>query len=243
MVTLMAEREGRTNTDAFEARVRDYARGRTAQGPIRILEAGCGRRWELSLDDLDFTLVGVDINAESMHLRMETLHDLDDAIVGDLRTVELDPESFDIVFCSFLLEHVEGAEQVLGRFFAAIKPGGLLLLRVPDRDGVYGWVARHTPHRTHIWYKRYVRGSKKAGTPGHGPFPVVYDPVISWRALQDYCEHNGHTILEALSSNGHMDAFPAWARPGVDVVLRGVARLSFGRLSSEHANLALVIEK
>lgn len=239
MVTLVPQSSGRTDTAAFESYVRDYADGR----PIRILEAGCGRRWELSLDGVEFELVGVDINPESLRLRMEKLQDLDKAIVGDLRTVELDEASFDIVFCSFLLEHIEGAEQVLDRLFAALKPGGLLLLRVPDRDGVYGWVARHTPHQAHIWYKRYIRKAKRAGTPGHGPFPVVYDKIISWRALQSYCAAHGYTIVEALSSNGHMDFFPDRIRPAVDRGLKALAGLSFGRLSSDHANLALVVRK
>jgi SAM-dependent methyltransferase len=239
VTTLVPQSPGRTDTDVFDSYVRDYAQGRR----IRILEAGCGRRWELSLEGVDFELVGVDLNAESLRLRMEKLGDLDTAIVGDLRTVELEPASFDVVFCSFLLEHIEGAEKVLDRMFAALKPGGLLLLRVPDRDGVYGWVARHTPHRMHIWYKRYVRKAKRAGTPGHGPFPVVYDKIISWRALQSYSAAHGYTILEAMSSNDHMDFFSERFRPLFERSLKTLAALSFGRLSADHANLSLVIRK
>jgi SAM-dependent methyltransferase len=239
MVTLVAESQEGDDTRAFESHIRRYAAGR----PLRILEAGCGRRWALSLEDVDYELTGLDINAESLRLRMEKMHDLDEAIVGDLRTVELPPGHYDIVYCSFLLEHVEGAEQVLDRLFTALKPGGLLLLGVPDRDGVYGWLARHTPHRSHIWYKRHIRKSKHAGSPGHGPFPVVYDDIISWRALQEYCSKHGYTIIEALSSNGHMDFFPRPIRPVVDLGLRCIALLSLARLSASHANLALVIEK
>jgi SAM-dependent methyltransferase len=168
---------------------------------------------------------------------------LDEVIVADLRTVELDDESYDVVYCSFLLEHIEGAEKVLDRLFASLKAGGLLLLRVPDRDGVYGWVARHTPHRTHVWYKRYVRKAKQAGTPGHGPFPVVYDKILSWRALQEYCTAHGYTIVEAMSSNGNMDFFPDRIHPLVDRMIRALAVLSFGHLSADHANLSLIIRK
>jgi SAM-dependent methyltransferase len=239
MVSLVPQSPARSDKVAFESWVRDYADGRA----IRILEAGCGRRWALSLDGVDFELVGVDINADALRLRTEKLRDLDRAIVADLRTVELDDESFDIVYCSFLLEHIDGAEKVLDRLLAALKPGGLLLLRVPDREGVYGWVARHTPHRTHIWYKRYVRKAKLAGTPGHGPFPVVYDRILSWRALQEYCTAHGYTIVEAMSSNGHMDFFPDRIRPAVDSMLNGLAALSFGHLSADHANLSLIIRK
>lgn len=239
MVTLQPATPIHTDTDMFERHLRANAGPRR----VRILEAGCGRRWELSLDGLDIELVGVDLNADSLRLRRETHADLDHAIVGDLRTVDLPPESYDAVFCSFLLEHVDGAEKVLDRLFTSLKPNGLLLLRIPDRDGVYGWVARHTPHQLHVWYKRHIRKSRLAGTPGHGPFPVVYDTIISWRALATYCSANGHTILEALSSNGHMDFFPPKIRPFVDAALKTIAALSFARLSADHANLALVIQK
>jgi SAM-dependent methyltransferase len=239
MIILQEMTPDYSDTQMFERHVREHARARQ----IRILEAGCGRQWELALDGINFELVGVDVNADSLRLRKETFDDLDESVVGDLRTVDLQRQAYDIVFCSFLLEHVAGAEQVLNKLFSSLKPGGLLLLRVPDRDGVYGWVARNTPHRLHVWYKRHIRKSKLAGTPGHGPFPVVYDRIISWRALNEYCSQRDHIILEAVSSNGHMDFFPDRVRPAVEMTLRAVAALSFGRLSADHANLALVVQK
>jgi len=33
----------------------------------------------------------------------------------------------------------------------------------------------------HVQYMRRIRGGKLAGTPGRGPFPSVYDKVVSWR--------------------------------------------------------------
>ncbi len=215
---------------------------RTRSGPLVILEAGCGRRWALDLAGVDYRLVGVDINAESMRLRQEVVGDLDDAIVGDLRTVPLEPQAYDVVFCSFVLEHVQDAEQVLTRLVEALKPKGLLLLRVPDRDAVYGWLARHTPHKTHIWYKRVVQRSKHAGTLGHGPFPVVYDPIVSWRQLERYCATHSLTILDAMSTNGHLAFFPPVVRQVVDLGFHGIAKASKGRLTAEHANLSLVIQ-
>lgn len=237
MATLTRQREPDEDTATFERRVRQLG------DHLKILEAGCGRRWELQLDGLDYRLVGVDLNAESIRLRQETMNDLDEVIIGDLRTVPLDPEAYDVVFCSFVLEHVEDAQGVLDRLIATLRPGGLLLLRVPDRDGVYGWLARHTPHRSHIWYKRYIRGSKLAGTPGYGPFPVVYDQIVSWRELQRYCNANNLQILDAISSNDHLNHFPSGIRQVVDSSLHGIAKASGGRLTADHANLALVIAK
>jgi 2-polyprenyl-3-methyl-5-hydroxy-6-metoxy-1,4-benzoquinol methylase len=138
------------DTELFEHRIAEYAASRP--GVVRILEAGCGRRWNLDLAGVDFHVTGIDLSAESMRTRLEEAGDLDEAIVGDLRAVSLTPRSYDVVFSSFVLEHVEGAEAVLDRLVPAIRPGGLLLLRIPDRDSVYGFVTRHSPHWLRVQY-------------------------------------------------------------------------------------------
>jgi SAM-dependent methyltransferase len=224
----------------FAEHVREYAGGLSR--PIQILEAGCGRRWGLDMSGIDFHLTGVDINADSMRLRMDTLGDLHEAIVGDLRTVDLKTEAYDVVYCSFVLEHVEGAELVLDRLTKALRPGGLLLLRIPDRDAVYGFLARHTPHRSHVWYKRHIRKSRLAGTPGHGPFPVVYDDVVSARGITDYCARNGLTVAYAGTDNAHLRFFGR-LEPVVDLGLHAFAALSFGHLTADHANLSYVLKR
>lgn len=234
--TLRPQPKAKSDSELFEERIRAYAAKRNRV--IRILEAGCGRRWSLDLADVSFSLTGVDINADSMQAR----RDLNQEIVGDLCSVDLDPESYDIVFCSFVLEHIEGAEQVLIRLIAALKPGGLLLLRIPDRDSAYGFMARHTPHRLHILFKRYVQRRKMAGKPGYGPFPVVYDPVVSWRGIVNFCNAHGLEITDALSSDFYMRSLGMYSMPA-RLALRLVASLSMGRLTDTHNNIALVVRK
>ena len=76
-------------------------------GQIRVLEAGCGQKWGLKPEGLDLHITGVDTDAEAMRIRQETVKDLQTAIVGDLRDVELPAGEFDVVYCSYVLEHVE----------------------------------------------------------------------------------------------------------------------------------------
>jgi SAM-dependent methyltransferase len=237
---LLIQQTARSDLELFEARVREYAYAHARV--LRILEAGCGRRWDLDLAGVDFCLTGVDVNADSMRMRIENEGDLDEAIVGDLREVALSPEFYDVIYCSFLLEHVAGAEKVLDRLLAALKPGGLLLLRIPDGDSVYGFMARNSPHWLHVQYKRRIQRKKLAGTPGHGPFPTVYDPVISWKGITAYCARKGVEIVDAYSSNFHLDHFGGLAQVA-DRGLRWVAWASRGRLTADHNNLALVIRK
>ena len=225
-----------SDSELFEQRTRAYAAQQDET--IRILEAGCGRRWSLDLTGVGYSLTGVDINPDCMKAR----RDLDCQIVGDLRSVELDPNSYDVAFCSFVLEHIDGAEQVLTRLVAALKPGGFLLLRIPDRDSAYGFMARHSPHRLHVLFKRYVQGNKNAGKPGHGPFPVAYDHVVSWPGIVNFCNQHGLEITDALSSDFYLRSLGAYSMPA-RLALRLVAILSMGRLTDDYINLAVVVRK
>jgi SAM-dependent methyltransferase len=241
MPTLQHQPTASYDSEQFERRIREYAAERPGTR-LRILEAGCGRRWTLDLAGVDYHLTGLDSNEHSMRMRIDEVGDLDEAIVGDLRRAELEPEAYDVVFNSFVLEHIAGARQVLDLMVGALRPGGLLLLRIPDRDSMYGFITRHTPHRLHITYKRRIRGKKLAGTPGRGPFPTVYDRVVSYNGVIDYCASAGLVIESAYSSNHHVDFFGRLA-PVVDRGLRTAAALSFGRLTADHSNLSFIIRK
>lgn len=235
---LLAQPGERFDTQLFEHRIREYANSRP--GEIQILEAGCGRRWSLDLTGVGFHITGIDINADAMRMRLTETGDLDTAIVGDLRVTSLPAGSYDVVFSSFVLEHIAGAEQVLDRLVPAIRPGGLLLLRIPDRDSVYGFVTRHSPYWLRVQYKRRIKGVKRAGTAGRGPFPPVYDKVVSWRGMTAYCRKHGLEIVDAYSSNFYLHSLGRFAGLA-DRGVRSVARVSGGRLTGDHNNLALVI--
>lgn len=154
--------------------------------PLRILEAGCGRNWPLKLS-VPFTLTGLDLDADALAVRT----DLDQAIVGDLRTAEFAPHSFDVIYNAFVLEHVSGARQVLERFLRWLAPGGMLIVKVPDRDSAYGLLTRLTPFWAHVMIYRHVLGCPQAGTPGHGPYRTYYDRIVSARGLRAFCLSNG----------------------------------------------------
>ncbi len=235
---LQAQPRALFDTELFERRIREYAASHS--GTIRILEAGCGRRWNLDITGVSFHVTGIDLNADAIRMRLAELGDLNAAIIGDLRATSLPPRFYDVVFSSFVLEHIAGAEQVLDRLIPAIRPGGLMLLRIPDRDSVYGFVTRHAPYWLRVQYKRRIKGAKQAGTAGRGPFPPVYDRVVSWRGMTAYCREHGLEILDAYSSNFYLDSLGRLAGLA-DRGLRSIARCSRGRLAADHNNIALVI--
>jgi SAM-dependent methyltransferase len=220
--------------DAIAATARD--------GIVRILEAGCGQRWDIDVPGVTLRITGVDLDADAMQLRLEREGDLDDWIVGDLKTVPLPSGAFDVVYCSYLLEHVSGAEAVLDRLIAALRSGGRLIVRVPDGDSVYGWAAKHAPFRLHVAYKRWIEGKRDAGKPGHAPYPVVYDPVVSLSGLRRYAESRGLRIVVEVGSNAYLAGTFKRAAPAARAVLNAVAAASRGRLTATHNNLAVVFE-
>ena len=153
---------------------------------VEILEAGCGSRWDVQLDGLDYKVIGVDLDAAAVEARMTVRKDLDEVIIGDLLKVDLGDRKFDIIFNSFVLEHVVGAESLLQRFVGWLRPGGIILIRIPDPDSVKGLVTKLTPHWFHVWYYRVVLRYPGAGQPGKPPYPTIYEPVVSRPGIRDF---------------------------------------------------------
>jgi 2-polyprenyl-3-methyl-5-hydroxy-6-metoxy-1,4-benzoquinol methylase len=209
--------------------------------PIRVLEAGCGRKWGLDLSGLEYHLTGVDLDEKALEARVNNEKDLDLAILGDLRTVSLPKRHYDLVYNGFVLEHVKGAEEVLNNLFNWVKPGGIVVLEIPDGDSVFGFFTKHTPHLLHILYYRYVLKSTNAGKPGHQPYPTVYDKIVSRKSIHRYCAEHGHTILAEYYS-----PFPLASDFGrftsiISIFVKVVSILSCGRLAPYHNDIHFII--
>jgi SAM-dependent methyltransferase len=209
------------------------------RGSLEILEAGCGRRWPLELNGVTYRLTGVDQDPDSLEHRKTGEKDLDEAILGDLRVVDFPDGRFDVIYSSFVLEHIAGAEGVLDRFTRWLKAGGLVLLIVPDRDSVWGFVTRMTPFWFHVLFKRWVQGHPHAGKPGHAPYPTVHDPVVSRKGIHRYCREHSFVIRHEYGRQ--------FAPKRLGVLIRltiGAIRvLSLGKLASDHSDLVLVLQK
>lgn len=212
-----------------------------ADGVVRILEAGCGQRWSLNLDGVKYFLTGVDSDPHALDIRKNTLKDLDEAVVGDLRTVSFDAGKFDVIYNAFVLEHIHGAENVLEAFVRWLKPSGLIIVRIPDPDSVQGFITRVTPHWFHIFYYRYLLKKKTAGLPGYGPYRTYYDSVVSRQGLHKFCEKNNLSI-EAEYGDGYFRPGSGSIQVAIDVIKRTISFLSFGKLSARHTNLLYVLQ-
>jgi len=212
------------------------------QGEIEILEAGCGKSWPINLSGVKYKLTGIDLDAEALRIRKEVNNDLDETIVGDLCTQDLPPESFHVIYSSFVLEHIENADVALANLATWLKPGGIMIIRIPDRDSVHGLVTRLTPHWFHVLYVRIGLGLKDAGKPGHAPYGAYYHPIVSRRGMRKFCEERGLRI-----SAEYADAFwnpgTRFFKPIIKTVKCIISLLTFSRFAAGHNNLLYIIEK
>ena len=71
-------------------------------------------------------------------MRLEISKDLDVAINGDLRNAKLPSHGFDLIYCAYVLEHIEGAAVVLRNFLEWVRPGGAIVIKIPDGNSAYG---------------------------------------------------------------------------------------------------------
>jgi len=226
--------------DLFGRHTRSYAAENSGQ-QITILQAGCTTAEDLGVDPLRaagarLSVSMIDEDNEVTRAAVAHHGSKREVILGDLRTVPLPPRAYDIVQCSSLLGRIEHAELVLDRLSAAVKPGGLLLLRIRDRDSAAGFLDRVLPgpFRRAIWRKRHP------GEPG--PYAAVYERLASGRGVQSYVLMHGLVIAERGALGGLAGGLPRGPH-GYLTAQKLVARLSRGRLTSAHEDLLYVIRK
>jgi SAM-dependent methyltransferase len=210
--------------------------------PLHILEAGCGQYWPLDLNGIQFTITGVDIDKGALQLRRTQYNDLSEMIVRDLRSLDLEKNSYDVIYNSYVLEHIDGAEGVLEKFYNWLKPGGILILRMPDRNSVKGFVTRFTPFWFHMFYCKYIARSPDAGKTGFGPYPTFYDPIVSRAGIQEYCRNN-HFIIQEEYGQGSDLGGQGITGFLIYLFVRSVGLLSLGKLAWEYSDLTYILEK
>jgi Methyltransferase domain len=224
----------------FARHTRSYAAENSGQ-QITILQAGCTTAEDLGADPLRaagarLSVSMIDEDNEVTRAAVAHHQSMSGAVLGDLRTVLLPPRTYDIVQCSALLGRIEHAELVLDRLSAAVKPGGLLLLRIRDRDSAGGFLDRVLPGP----FRRAIWRNRQPGEPG--PHVAVYERLSSGRGVQAYVLMHGLVIAERGALGGLTGGLPGGPH-GYRTAQQLVAWLSRGRLTPAHEDLLYVIRK
>jgi SAM-dependent methyltransferase len=159
---------------------------------LSIYEAGGGSTSFLPLDVLRRAHVTV-VDIDEDQIRNNDY--AQEAILGDVQVHRFAPDSFDLVICYNVIEHLPDVEAALNRFCESLKQGGLMFIGAPNPNSLSGVVTKYSPHWFHVWFYRYVRGQKQAGQPGEPPFPTFFHPMVTLSNLGAFADAHGLELI------------------------------------------------
>jgi SAM-dependent methyltransferase len=124
------------------------AGGRTVPG--RILDVGCASgRFLAGMRALGWEVAGVELNAGAAERARVALGPV--VQTGVLETVPISDAQFDVVTMFHVLEHVPDPRGTLARVFQLLRPGGQVVLLVPNaRSWEFGFLGRRDPNPVDI---------------------------------------------------------------------------------------------
>ena len=175
--------------------IADKFRGRK----IRVYEAGGGSLSILPLSSLGHPTISV-VDIDEVQLRNNSYADV--KILGDIQSHSFPPNSFDLVVCKDVIEHLDSPDQAIRQFYNALAPGGLLIIGAPNPASISGFITKYSPHWFHIWFYRFVLGRKNAGEAGQPPFRTVYHRIVDPMALIDFCAKFGFSVKYFTETTG-----------------------------------------
>jgi 2-polyprenyl-3-methyl-5-hydroxy-6-metoxy-1,4-benzoquinol methylase len=112
-------------------------------GSGRLLDFGCGGGSYLRrMSELGWRVTGLDASAQAVEKVRDDLGC--DVHLGTLPHPDLPPGSFDVITMWQSLEHVHRPRHVLRAAFELLRPGGKLIVAVPNIDGLpAGWFSEN----------------------------------------------------------------------------------------------------
>ncbi len=213
--------------------VDDSQRGKS---DLVLLEAGCGSASYFRFANVRHR-VGIDIDPDQ--LQRNTV--LDEKILGDLQTLPLPPDRFDIVVCWDVLEHVSRPRQALLNMFNCLKPGGVVVLGFPNLRSFKGLATKLTPYWCHQLFYSWMKYTSR-----HFPTYLRFQ-LLPGRVIR-YADDAGLQLMfNACYEGGVTKTFKRRFPAGAFVlsILDAVARLpSLGRSQSLYLdNCALILQR
>lgn len=172
--------------------VQDALRRELPQGPLAIYEAGGGSCSVVPPELLSRSRITV-VDIDEDQVRNNTY--ADEAILGDVQAYRFGQETFDLVICYNVIEHLPHVDAALLNFRDALKRGGMILIGAPNPRSLSGVVTKYSPHWFHVWFYRNIRGIKDAGLPGEPPFPTFFHPLVTLPRLEAFAAANGLEMI------------------------------------------------
>lgn len=202
-----------------------------------ILDAGCGSG--RTLEDLIAYghVSGIEISLEAVEVARA--RDCADVRVGRLEQLPWDSDTFDLITCLDVLEHVADDRLALGELRRVCKPGGWLVMTVPAYQTLWSY---HDEANRH--YRRYERATLRAAVADSGwrlerltSFnTLLFPPAVAVRLAQRRRRNGGPDF--------DLHPGPRWLNRALEAPLRAEARwLRRGRTLPAGLSLLAVVQK
>ena len=161
----------------------------------RVLDVGCGGGiLSESMSSKGADVTGIDLGEKA--LQVARLHGLESGVRVDYRLVSVEalaeemPESFDVVTCMEMLEHVPDPAAVVKACARLLKPGGTVFFSTINRNSkaylyaVVGaeYVLNLLPRGTHE-YEKFIKPSELAGWCRHAELSDVHFKGMTYNPL------------------------------------------------------------
>jgi ubiquinone/menaquinone biosynthesis C-methylase UbiE len=170
----MRERERQFSFISQKRIVIDMLRG--ARG--RLLEVGCGPAIMLpELLAMGLEVQGIDVSVEMIRRATQRMsgHPLAARCriaLGDVERLQFAAASFDAVLAMGVLEYLPARERALREMARVLKPGGHVVLTVPNRASAY-----------HMARAAYLGARRLVGRPRRTAYPAL--PCLPWELDRD----------------------------------------------------------
>jgi SAM-dependent methyltransferase len=188
----------------------------------RFLEVGCGTALDTCLLAQRRPLaraVAADLSHEAMTVAQRYAAEMGvhlELLVGDLQTLPFPDGEFDLVFSQGVLEHFEDPLPCVREQARVLKPGGILLVDVPQKYNWYTVMKRHAMREGRWawgWETEYSAGELRGWAKHSGLEPIAAVGHQHGRIVDRLLIHPHRTVRNKLAQrNGHRVA--AAYRPG-----------------------------
>jgi SAM-dependent methyltransferase len=166
---------------AMRQKILNYLR---ADAVVLDLGAGAGIVPQMDFSGLAGRLCGIDPDA----IVFDNPH-LDERKLGSGESIPFEDKIFDLVFANNVLEHLAEPGTVFREVQRVLKPGGVFVIKTPNRLHYVATFARLTPLRFHKWVNR-LRGRSQSDT-----YPTRYG-ANSCAALRRLATTAGFKVVE-----------------------------------------------
>lgn len=230
---------------ALRARAADWVRTacRATSAPqATVAEIGCGARSHLPYG-AEIRLVGVDASRAQLQRNTETNW----RVEADAARLPLATGVADAAVSWDVLEHVQAPALALAELSRIVRPGGIIVLALPNVVSLKGLVTKYTPWRVHVWVYRHLLGDATAGGETSDQFPTTMRLLLRTSSLRRLAAGLRLDVLLLAAYEGPVPRHFRHRHRAAHILLTGIGRLSralsLGHYDATASDVLVVLRK